>query len=98
MHLSDNATHEIIGQLFFKEEVLNTMQLNIIKNEIKKPSFDYKVDNDSAWALYNHITLALKETHPAEWMESQGIVHRVFDNELGLSVGEEEPEVLEEDI
>ena len=99
MTLSSSAAHDIIGQLFFEEEILNTMQLNIIKNEIKKPSFDYKVDNDSAWALYNHITLALKETHPAEWMESQGIVHRIFDNELGLSVSEEEePEVFEEDI
>ena len=96
MHLSDSAAHDIIGQLFFKEEVLNTMQLNIIKNEIKKPSFDYKVDNDSAWALYNHITLSLKETHPAEWMESQGIVHRVFENELGLSVGEVEEPAEEE--
>jgi hypothetical protein len=34
--------------------------------------------------LYNHITLALKEGHPADWMNDQGKVHQVFDNLLYL--------------
>lgn len=92
MHLSDPVKHDIVGQLFFGSEILNTMQLNIIKSEIKKPSFDYKVDNDSAWALYNHITLALKEGHPSSWLEDQAQVHSIFVTELGIATKEEEEE------
>lgn len=84
--LSKAAAYDLIGQLFFDEKVLNTMQLNIIKNEIERPSFSYgAVDSQSAWVLYNHITHALKECHPSEWMESQATVHSLFDAELKLS-------------
>ena len=87
--LSTTAQHDILGELFFKKEVLNTMQLNSIKKELVKPSFDYKVDSDSAWALYNHITLALKDSHPSDWMEDQVKVHEVFSNMLDLDPEEE---------
>jgi isopentenyldiphosphate isomerase len=51
---------------------------------MEKPTFEYKVDNDSAWALYNHITLSLKDSHPATWMDDQTAVHEVFAHMLGL--------------
>lgn len=82
--LTSQTTHDILGELFFKMDILNGMQMNIVKSEFKKPSFDYKVDNDSAWALYNHITLALKETHPGNWMDAQAEVHELFSKVLGL--------------
>jgi hypothetical protein len=82
------------------------MQLNQIRTELEKPSFEYKVDSDSAWALYNHITLSLKDSHPSTWMDDQTAVHEVFANMLGLehtfddetemiSVTESEPSVYE---
>lgn len=83
-NLTKNQRHHILGTLFFEENVLNGMQMGIVKSELAKPSFDYRVDPDSAWALYNHITLALKEGHPADWMNDQGKVHQVFDNLLYL--------------
>lgn len=80
--LTSTNQHDILGELFFNQGLLTGMQMNIIKAEMKKPSFDYKVDADSAWALYNHITLALKETHPADWMNAQGDVHALFERML----------------
>ena len=94
--LSSTAQHDLVGELFFKKEVLNTMQLNSIKKEMIKPSFDYKVDTDSAWALYNHITLALKDSHPSTWMEDQLKVHEVFSNMLDLEPEVDIADVVEE--
>jgi hypothetical protein len=82
--LSSTVQHDIIGELFFKKDILNTMQLNTVRKELDKPTFDYKVDTDSAWALYNHITLSLKDAHPSEWMDHQTKVHEVFSNILDL--------------
>lgn len=88
--LSSTVQHDILGELFFKREILNGMQLNMVKSEMNKPSFDYKVDPDSAWALYNHITLALKESHPADWMDAQADVHELFSKFLDLKESEVE--------
>jgi hypothetical protein len=70
------------------------MQLNQIRTELEKPSFEYKVDSDSAWALYNHITLSLKDSHPSTWMDDQAAVHEVFANMLGLEHTFDEEEVI----
>lgn len=91
--LTTTGQHDILGELFFKKEVLNTMQLNNIKKELVNPSFDYKVDSDSAWVLYNHITLALKDSHPSDWIEDQLKVHEIFSDMLNLE--EEDDDVME---
>lgn len=83
--LSETMQHHLLGELFFKRDVLNTMQLNTIKKELIKPSFDYKVDLNSAWTLYNHVTLALKDSHPSDWMDYQIKVHELFDEYLELN-------------
>lgn len=87
--------HDILGELFFRKNLLTTMQLNTVKKEMEKPSFDYKVLPESAWALYNHITLALKDSHPATWIDDQIAVHEVFANMLGLKT---EEDTLEEEV
>jgi hypothetical protein len=92
--LTSTTQHDILGELFFKKKILNTMQLNTIRSEMEKPSFDYKVDSDSAWALYNHITLALKDSHPSTWIKDQMQVHEVFSNMFGL---EDEDDFEDED-
>jgi hypothetical protein len=95
--LSSTAQHDVLGELFLKRDVINTMQLNTVKKELIKPSFDYKVDSDSAWALYNHITLALKDSHPSDWMEDQIKVHEVFSNMLDLDKTEVELTPVEDE-
>ena len=83
----------ILGKLFFEHELLTTMQLNMIKKEMEKPSFEYNADPDSAWVLYNHITLALKEAHPSTWMDDQVKMHQVFCDTFGIDIDSDtEPE------
>jgi hypothetical protein len=89
-HLSTSERNSILGELFFDSSILSGMQLNIIKKEIEKPSFDYGRP-DTAWALYNHITLALKETHPADWIDHQIALHDVFKSYIPIEV---EPALL----
>ena len=99
--LSSTAIHDILGELFFNKKVLNTMQLNTIRSEMERPSFDYKVDNDSAWALYNHISLALKDSHPSDWMSDQLSVHDIFQYMLDLDgealIAESDSELFTDD-
>jgi hypothetical protein len=76
---------ELVGQLYIEKEIINSLQLNIIKSEIKKPTFDYGA-KDSLWELYQHTTYALKQQHPGSWMNSHIDTHEFFVNEAGILV------------
>lgn len=69
---------ELVGRLFLEEKAITLTQLGIIEREIKNPSYDYDVDPDSAWSLYNHVTHSLKESHPSIYLENHQRVHNVF--------------------
>ena len=73
----------IVGKLFFDKEVLTLTQVGIIKREMDKPTHNYGCDPDSAWSLYNHITLALKESHPQHYIKDHQMVHGMFIDEFG---------------
>jgi hypothetical protein len=74
----------ILGKLFFEEKILTTFQMNTIRKEWAKPSFDYKVHPNSAWAIYNHVTVALKDSHPSTWIDDQLACHKIFAQVLNL--------------
>tara|TARA_R110001592_G_scaffold63800_1_gene195737 strand:- start:5647 stop:6417 length:771 start_codon:yes stop_codon:yes gene_type:complete len=65
----------IAGLLYIDEDIINNQQLNIIKQEMHKPSFDYNADLESAWSFYNHVTHALKTSHPKQWMKKSKQFH-----------------------
>lgn len=88
IHLGKDDQYSLLGHLFFEKKVLNTLQMNLVRDELAKPSFDYHVDPNSAWALYNHITLALKESHPSEWMDHHVAMNDVFIDALGIRLAE----------
>lgn len=83
--LSKRIQSELIGRMYLEEEIITSTQLNIIKDEMKKPSFDYKCEG-SMWELYNHCTLALKNSHPSNWMKAHMETHSFFVNEAGILV------------
>lgn len=86
--LTNKEKSELLGRLFLEEEILTLTQTGIVQKELKKPSFLYNADPDSAWALYNHVTHALKESHPTSYLDDHGKVHQFFINEFGkLTVG-----------
>lgn len=65
----------LAGLLYIEEEIINNQQLNVIKQEMKNPSFDYGCDNDTVWSFYNHVTHALKSAHPRTWMKDSKNLH-----------------------
>lgn len=81
----------ILGDLYFFDDVLKETQIAIIKKELKKPTFNYNAA-DSLWELYNIVTFALKEVHPADYLEVHGKVHQYFAKTFNLN--EEELSII----
>jgi hypothetical protein len=70
---------ELIGRMMLEEQFITSTQLNIISRELKAPTHDYNA-KDSLWELYNYTTFAMKESHPAQWMESHIKAHKFFND------------------
>jgi len=102
----DRATQaSVIGRLLIEQEVLSISQVSVVQRELDKPTFQYSNNPNSAWDLYNHITLALKDSHPLSYLNDHQKVHNFFVNEFGqlqnvyapVEETEEEEEILEAD-
>jgi hypothetical protein len=78
---SSQVQAELLGRMYFEEEILKSTQIEIIKRELKKPTFDYGCP-DSLWELYNHTTFAMKEIHPTLWMDNHIKVHNFFNGAI----------------
>lgn len=70
---------ELIGRMIVEENFIQSSQLNIIRKEMRHPSFNYGSEN-SLWELYQHTTFSMKETHPALWMKNHIAAHNFFVN------------------
>jgi hypothetical protein len=65
---------ELLGVLFAEYEILTTEQASFVKSQMDKPLYHYNATG-SLWEFYNHMILALKKSHPREWMEDQRKLH-----------------------
>jgi hypothetical protein len=75
IELSKKQQAELAGRLYYEHELLEPTQLTIIKSEMEKATFNYNVDQNNAWAFYNHVTHALKKTHPRSWLSNTKEFH-----------------------
>ena len=76
---------QIIGEMVIHKEMITPTQMNIISREIKRPTHDYGCEN-SLWELYQYTTFAMKEEHPALWMDKHISAHQFFVNEAGILI------------
>ncbi len=81
--LTPRLKGKILGELFANDEILTLTQVGIVKREMDKPSHNYNSDVHSAWTMYNHITLALKESHPGHFINDHQKVHKYFVDAFG---------------
>lgn len=79
MEATKQIQAELLGRMFIEQDIINSTQLNIIKNELKNPTFDYEYKN-SLWELYNFTTFSMREMHPFNWMNDHIKVHDFFTN------------------
>ena len=84
--LTPRLKGKILGELFANDEILTLTQVGIVKREMDKPTHNYNSDVNSAWTMYNHITLALKESHPSSYMKDHQRVHGYFVDAFGQLV------------
>lgn len=90
--LSKEDISLVLGQCFFEFEYLSSTQLNIVKKEFDKPSFDYKSDPMSMWSFYNHLTLAVNGESPSDYLENrrgiQELIVNLYHNKVNDSYEE----------
>lgn len=79
---TENDRNEMLGNMFMKD-IVGSVQLNVVKKELLKPTYEYSGDLDSAWHLYNHVTHALKSTHPFHFADKHEELHSLFMETLG---------------
>lgn len=87
VNLTKTEKASVIGKLFFDQEILTLTQVGMVDRELKKPSYQYSTNPNSAWDLYNHVTLALKDSHPMNYLSDHQKVHNFFVNEFGQLQG-----------
>jgi len=78
---------ELLGRLYIEKKIINSTQISIIKKEIEEPSYNYNVDKNSAWSFYNHVTHALKETHPRDWLRKTQRFHDFIITDVSGQMG-----------
>lgn len=84
IEVTKKTTAELLGRMYIEEGIITSTQLNIIKNELVKPTFDYGHPG-SLWELYNHTTLSLKSANPTFWLQQQIDNHQFFTQEYGIA-------------
>jgi D-Tyr-tRNAtyr deacylase len=80
--LTKRDQSELLGRLYADEEILEISQMSIVKSEMEKPSYNYNADQENAWAFYNHVTHALKKSHPKTWLSDTQKFHEFMVNDL----------------
>jgi len=83
VQLTKSQQGSVVGRLFIEQEILTLTQVGMVQREIEKPTHKYSINPNSAWDLYNHVTLALKDSHPLNYLSDHQKVHNFFVNEFG---------------
>lgn len=91
--ISPKQKAEILGVMYFEEEIVSPTQLSVIKREIKH-SEHFREPN--LWSLYNNVTEALKTSHPMRLIDDHIRLHDFMSNIAGIRserhvVQEEQP-------
>lgn len=84
IEITKKATAELLGRLFIEDAIITSTQLNIIKNQLERPSYDYGAEG-TVWELMNHCTLAQKEAKPELWMDQSINLHRFYTKEFNIN-------------
>ena len=94
--LSVKEQAELLGRLYAQEEILDVNQVVTVKQEMSKPSYDYQADQENAWAFYNHVTHALKKSHPRSWLSDSQKFHDFIVGDLLGQMGIQTKDVVED--
>jgi hypothetical protein len=81
--VSKRVASELLGRMVIEEEILNTMQMNIVRTAMEKDQhFKWNGDSTTVWNFYNNITEALKRSHPTSMIQDHVDAHEFIEHEL----------------
>lgn len=83
VEFTDNMYGAIMGKLYFQEEYMKAEQTNIIREERKNPTFDYSYKG-TVWEFFKHISYAMIDSSPKEWLIKMQKIHHTIINEFNL--------------
>lgn len=61
---------KLMGLLYFDKQLIGRDQVNIVKREYDKPSFNYE-DKGTLWELYKMIMYSIVDQAPVHWYKQQ---------------------------
>jgi len=75
--INSKINAELIGRMFLEENIINSIQLNCIKDQLyNSTNFRKITDREyTMWDMYNHITESLKLTHPITFIQKHIDLH-----------------------
>ena len=83
VELDSNLINQIIGDLYFQDNIIKAEQLSILKKEYFKPTINYGVDQNNAWNIYNLLTYAIEQkAHPMDYLTQHGKVFNYFEDNI----------------
>ena len=85
IELSKRVQAELLGRMYIEEDFIESTQMNIIKRELSKPTYDYGAPN-SLWEMYQFTTFAMRSIHPSLWMKDHLAANSFFITQAGLYV------------
>ena len=85
IEIDRHTTAQLLGEMYFENDFIQSTQLNIIKRELDAPTHDYG-SKGSMWELYNFCTFSMKDIHPTLWMDSHIDAHKFFTSQAGIVV------------
>ncbi|KKM23614.1 hypothetical protein LCGC14_1613430 [marine sediment metagenome] len=91
--LTPKQKAELMGVMYFEENMVTPNQLSIIKNEMKESPY---FKGDSLWDLYNNVTESFKTSHPLSHIEDHIKLHSFMIDVAGIN-SEEINEVINAD-
>lgn len=83
IEITKQTVSELTGRLFLQENLIQSHQLAIIKQEFEAPQFDYGCE-DRVWNFYSNITHAYKNLHPSIFIHKSKNLSEFFENEYEL--------------
>lgn len=80
--LTEKEASHITGELYLLGDVINGMQLNIVKDELYNSKNFVHIDSElfSAFDWYQSITESLKKSHPTRFISDHAELHQFVKN------------------
>jgi hypothetical protein len=80
--LSQKQKAELMGVMYFEENMVTPNQLSVIKKEMDESDH---FRGDSLWDLYNNVTESFKSSHPLHHIEDHMKLHQFMTGVAGIN-------------